>query len=190
VFGGDLFVRGRGNRLALTPIGSSVEPYAVDVLATVDTQMRRAMETAQSRAGQLAVGFYPSIASGPLREGLRSFCAESPEVHLQMVEGLPGDLHRQLHESKIDVMVAAFIPRQTAPVIERSPLWEERLFVALPLTHRSHPGLRSPVRRSDRGYHRSCRRPSRRCSTCPDAPPGRRTSVSGHCRQARHSPFR
>lgn len=135
VFGGDLFVRGRGSRLALTPIGRSVEPYAIELLATIDMQMRRAIETAQSRTGRLAIGFYPGIASGPLREGLRSFCADSPDVQLQMIEGLPGDLHRQLNEGTINLMVAAFMPNQTSAAIERSRLWEERLFVAMPAAH-------------------------------------------------------
>jgi LysR family hydrogen peroxide-inducible transcriptional activator len=53
IFGGDLFVRGCGSKLDLTPIGRSVEPYAIDLLATVDIQLRRAVETAQSRAGSL-----------------------------------------------------------------------------------------------------------------------------------------
>ena len=135
VFGGDLFVRSRGNALALTPIGRSVEPYAIDLLATIDTQMRRAIETAQSRTGQLSVGFYPGIASGPLREGLRAFCGESPEVQLRLVEDLPGELHRQLHDRAIDLMIAAFMPSQTSAAIEREALWEERLLVALPATH-------------------------------------------------------
>lgn len=134
-FGGDLFVRGRGSRLELTPIGLSVEPYAIEVLATIDTQMRRAIETAQSRTGQLGIGFYLGITSGPLRDALRTFCAESPKVQLRMIEGLPGDLHRQLNEGAIDLMIAAFMPRQTADSIERLPLWDERLFVAMPATH-------------------------------------------------------
>ncbi len=134
-FGGDLFVRGRGSRLELTPIGRSVEPYAIDVLATIDTQMRRAIETAQSRTGQLSIGFYLGITTGPLRNALRTFSAESPKVQLRMIEGLPGDLHRQLHEGSIDLMVAAFMPRQTAVGIDRMSLWEERLFVAMPVNH-------------------------------------------------------
>ena len=134
-FGGDLFVRGRRSRLELTPIGLSVEPYAIEVLATIDTQMRRAIETAQSRTGQLSIGFYLGITTGPLRDALRAFCAESPQVQLRMIEGLPGDLHRQLHKGTTDVMIAAFMPRETAVGIERVPLWEERLFVAMPATH-------------------------------------------------------
>jgi len=134
-FGGDLFVRGRGSRLELTPIGRSVEPYAIDVLATIDTQMRRAIETAQSRTGQLSIGFYLGITTGPLRNALRTFSAENPEVQLRMIEGLPGDLHRQLHGRSIDLMVAAFMPRSTAVGIDRMPLWEERLFVAMPVNH-------------------------------------------------------
>ena len=135
VFGGDLFVRNRGSGLALTPIGRSVEPYAIDLLATIDTQMRRAIETAQSRTGELRIGFYLGITAGPLRDGLRAFCAENPNVQFQMIEGLPGDLHRQLNDRTIDVMVASFMPRQTADTIERLPLWEERLFLALPVLH-------------------------------------------------------
>jgi LysR family hydrogen peroxide-inducible transcriptional activator len=131
IFGGDLFVRPRGRQLELTPIGRTIEPYAIDLLSTVDLQLRRAIETAQSRTGRLVVGFYPGIGAGPLRDALRQFRIESPEVELSFVEGLPGQLYRQLNERSIDIMIATFMPNGTSTNIERSPLWEERLFVAV-----------------------------------------------------------
>lgn len=97
IYGGDLFERRRGTRLALTPIGEAILPSARTLLYTVDQQMVRAAETAQSRTGIVTLGFFPGLSAGPLREGISAFIAASPEVRLQMVEAHPGELHRKLN---------------------------------------------------------------------------------------------
>lgn len=135
IYGGDLFERRRGARLALTPIGEAILPSARTILYTVDQQMVRAVETAQSRAGIVTLGFFPGLSAGPLREGISAFIAASPEVRLQMVEALPGELHRQLNERTIDLMVVAFLPDLASKTLEQEQLWTERLVVALPTTH-------------------------------------------------------
>lgn len=134
IFGGDLFVRGRGT-LELTPIGRSVQPYAIDLLATVDIQMRRAIDTAQSRSGSLTIGFATGLAAGQLRDRLKHFAHANPDIHVQLIEGMQRDLHRQLNDSTIDLLVAAFMPQGLSFTLERSVLWEERLLVALAADH-------------------------------------------------------
>ena len=135
VYGGDLFERRRGAPLALTPIGEAILPSARTILYTLDQQMVRAAETAQSRAGTVTLGFFTGLSAGPLRAGVSGFVAASPDVTLQMVEGLPSELHRQLNERTVDLVVAAFLPEPASKTLEQEQLWTERLMVALPAAH-------------------------------------------------------
>ena len=127
IYGGDLFVRRRGAPLALTPIGEAILPSARIVVDAIDEQMTRAVATAQSRAGHLTLGFFPSLASGHLRSGLAAFRAASPDVQLRMVEALPGELHRQLNERAIDLMIAALLPETASTPFAHEHLWDEAL---------------------------------------------------------------
>lgn len=142
IYSGELFVRNRRAPLTLTPIGEAILPFARTLLDTIDRQIVRAAATAISQAGTLAIGFYPGIASGPLREGLADFIAECPRVRLSLTEGLPGDLHRQLSEHSIDIIFSAFMPDLATPALVQEPLWQERLVAVLPTRHplarRSH----------------------------------------------------
>ncbi len=135
IYGGDLFVRRRGQPLALTLTGEAILPSARIVVDAIDEQMTRAVATAQSRAGHLTVGLFPSLASGPLRAGLGAFRQASPEVRLRIVEGLPGDLRRDLNERNIDLMIAALLPALPGSSVEQELLWEEPLVAALPTGH-------------------------------------------------------
>ncbi|MBY0305352.1 MAG: LysR family transcriptional regulator [Sphingomonas sp.] len=135
IYGGDLFERRRGGPLLLTPIGEAILPSARTILHTVDHQMTRAAATAQSRFGRLTVGFSSGIAFGPFRAGLADFAASSSEVELRLVEGLPGDLHQQLNERAIDLVVAGLLPDLASTTIVQQKLWEERLVTALHVDH-------------------------------------------------------
>lgn len=143
IYSGELFVRNRRAPLSLTPIGEAILPAAQTLIDTVDRQITRAAATATSQIGALAIGIYPGIASGPLREGLADFIAECPKVRLSFVEGLPGDLHRQLSEHSLDIIFTAFMPDLATPTIVQQALWQERLVAVLPAGHRlaSRPHL-------------------------------------------------
>jgi LysR family hydrogen peroxide-inducible transcriptional activator len=95
----------------------------------------RATQTAQSRVGSLTIGFYPGIASGPLRDALVEFISESPNVGLHFVEGVPGELHRRLNDRTIDIMFGALMPEVSTTKLAQENLWHERLVVALPEDH-------------------------------------------------------
>lgn len=135
IYGGDLFERRRGAPLALTPIGEAILPSVRTILDTIDQQMVRAAATAQSRAGNLALGFFPGLAAGLLRAGIANFTAASPQVRLRLVEALPGELHRQLNERAIDLMIVALMPELESKTLVQERLWEERLILALPSSH-------------------------------------------------------
>lgn len=135
IYGGDLFERRRGALLELTPIGQSILPSARMIIDTVDHQMMQAVATAQSRAGNLTLGFSPGLVLGPLRSGIAEFKAVSPQVRLQLVEGGPQELRRQLNERAINLMIVAPAPRLESKALTQERLWDEHLVVALPAHH-------------------------------------------------------
>lgn len=135
IYGGDLFERRRGALLELTPIGQSILPSARMILDTIDQQMIQAVAIAQSRAGNLTLGFSPGLVLGRLRGGIAEFIAASPQVLLRLVEAGPQDLRRQLSERAIDLMIVAPTPRLESKTLEQERLWDERLVMALPADH-------------------------------------------------------
>ena len=135
IYGGDLFERRRGAPLELTPIGEAILPLARTILEAVDRQMTRAVETARGQFGTLTLGFFPGLSTGPLRAAIADFAATSPKVRLRLIEGFPDDLHRQLIERTLDLMIVALMPNLVDQTLSQEPLWEERLIVALPASH-------------------------------------------------------
>ena len=94
--------------------------------------MIQAVATAQSRAGNLTLGFSPGLFLGPLRSGIADFIATSSQVRLRLVEAGPQDLRRQLAERAIDLMIVAPTPRLESKTLEQERLWDDRLVMALP----------------------------------------------------------
>ena len=135
IYGGDLFERRRGALLELTPIGQAILPSARTILDTLGQQMIRAAATAQSRAGNLTLGFSPGLLLGPLRGAIADFIAASPHVNLHFVEASPQELRRQLTERAIDLMIVAPTPRLESKTLVQEGLWDERLVTVLPADH-------------------------------------------------------
>jgi len=131
LYGADLFERKRGAPVALTPVGRAIIPKAKLLLFMVDTQMTRAIETAQSLRGALTIGFHPGLACGPLQSGIADFRQNCPDVDLRFVEASPGELHRQLSERILDVMFVALLPDLNGGLNVQERLWDERLVVAI-----------------------------------------------------------
>ena len=131
LYGGDLFERRRGSPVALTPIGRAVLPTVKLLLFTVDRQISRALATAQSMTGSLAIGFYPGLTSSPLTAGIAEFRQTCPDVQLRFVEASPSELHRQLNERILDITFTALLPELTGGAIVQERLWEERLVVGI-----------------------------------------------------------
>jgi LysR family transcriptional regulator, hydrogen peroxide-inducible genes activator len=130
LYGGDLFVRRRGAPVSMTPIGRAILPTAKLLLFTVDQQIERALATAQSLSGCLAVGFHPGLAFGPLATAIADFHETRPDVQLRFVEASPGELHRQLNERTIDIAFSAFLPDLSNTPNTQERLWDEPLVVA------------------------------------------------------------
>lgn len=135
LYGGDLFERRRGRPVTLTLLGRTILPKAKLLLFMVDTQMQRAATIAQSLAGTLTIGLSCCLGNGPLSAGLLEFRETRPDVELRFVEGTASDLYRQLNERGIDILFSPLLPDLTSSPNEQERLWDERLFVALPLDH-------------------------------------------------------
>jgi|GEM_PF-448280 len=147
LYGGDLFKRGRGSPVALTPMGQAILPAVKLLLFTVDRQIERAMATAQSRAGTLTVGFHPALAFGPLCDGIAEIRQARPDVQFQLIEGSSGDLYRRLNENTLDIMFMALQPEVGSGANIQERLWIDPLVAALP-DH--HPlALRSSLKWAD-----------------------------------------
>lgn len=135
LYGGDLFERKRGSPVALTPVGRAIIPEAKLLLFMVDTQMTRAVETAQSLRGTLTIGVHTGLVYGPLEAGIADFRQNRPDVGLRFVEASPGELHRQLSERSLDLMFASLLPDLDGSLNAQERLWEEQLVVAVPDDH-------------------------------------------------------
>lgn len=130
----DLLERRRGKGVILTRAGQVFLRSAQRVLREAETAVAEARDASTARAGDLALGFFTSLASGRLHELLRDHHERWDEVRLTIVEGNHADQVAWLHERRIDV---AFIAGDVAaPTIDAQTLWEERAYAALPERHR------------------------------------------------------
>jgi len=133
--GADLFERRMNAPLVLTPVGEAIIPTVRLLLHTVDNILISVVRAATSEEGALRLGFYPGLASGPLRNAVADFAATYPGARLQLVEDMPGALYRQLTERAIDLMIVALMPDLASTEFAQERLWEERLVVALQEDH-------------------------------------------------------
>ncbi len=132
---GDLFVRRRGASLALTPVGEALLPHAKAMLRSADQSFIQTEAASKSEIGQLSVGFHTGIAQGALRDAICAFRAECPDVELKLVEAAPRELHAQLCDHAVDLVIAAFMPNLGGCGFAQEHLWTERLIAILPEGH-------------------------------------------------------
>jgi LysR family hydrogen peroxide-inducible transcriptional activator len=131
LYGGDLFERRRGAPVALTPIGRAVLPTVKLLLFTIDRQIDRALATAQSTTGSLAIGFFPGLSSTPLSAGIAEFHQTCPDVQLRFVEASPSELHRQINERILDITFTALLPELAGGAVMQERLWKEPLVAGM-----------------------------------------------------------
>lgn len=111
--GGERFI-GRARR-ALTQI----------TYATIDVGSFGRGET-----GIVRIGIFTSLSSGFLADLLRRFVHKYPRVRPELVEGGPAQHVSAVVRNQLDVAFLTGEP--SAAGCERLPLWNERVFVALP----------------------------------------------------------
>jgi DNA-binding transcriptional LysR family regulator len=120
--------------LRLTNAGARFIQETREALHSLELASRAAAEAGQGGTGDLRIGIQPSIGAGFLRELIRTYSARYPDVVIKLREGTPPADHVALvRQRQLDV---AFVADTTeAADCDTTPLWKERLFIALPDGH-------------------------------------------------------
>jgi DNA-binding transcriptional LysR family regulator len=128
-----------------TPAGATLFREAQVILRQIE-QARSFMQAQSGQvSGVVSVGLTASTAallSIPLLETAQQLF---PQVHLQIIEGMSGDLTERLMNGQIDM--ATLLRNETRAGVASIPMFEEELFL---ISHRS-AALASSVRLADLG---------------------------------------
>lgn len=127
-----IFERSRAGVTA-TPAGLDFLRTARSILEQMDGVVARAKLTDRGECGRLVIGFSTSLGAGHLRTTLLEYCSRFPQVELGVVERSRTPLVTALSNGMIDLYVAA--GDQIEIGSRSTPLWSERVFVALPHGH-------------------------------------------------------
>src|SRR3546814_110062 len=129
----------------LTRAGRDFFHTTSSVLHDLEFGARRARAAALGANGHLRIGIFASIAGGFGHEALRSFRAQYPDVEVEIAEGEPRALLRQLRERELDI---AFVTGQHDFVdLDSEVMWSESVVLAVARDH--HVATRERLRWSD-----------------------------------------
>jgi LysR family hydrogen peroxide-inducible transcriptional activator len=131
--GGRLFDR-LGRSVRLTDLGEAFLPRARSVLHELSSAKDELTERLQSEAGPVVIGAIPTIAPYWLASRLATFSRKFPKVHLTIAEEITPVLLERLRAGSVDLAVLALPIR--GHEFDSYPLFTERLFAALPKTHK------------------------------------------------------
>ena len=124
---------GHPGGVRITNAGDDFFRHAREALDQLDEATRAAGAAGRGETGRLSVGIRSSIATGFLRELLRTCWRRHPDVAIRFDEGSSTKHISLVRSRQLDV---AFVADAGAPSeCEAIPLWSERLFVALPQNH-------------------------------------------------------
>ena len=136
-----LFDRTR-RRVALTPAGEALLPDVRDMLERAQALPARARAAAAGEVGRVRLAFVSTIGFERLPVWVREFRALCPEVALELVEAT-GDVQLEaLARGEIDAGLMLHSPGFAPPGLERLPVADEPLVLAMPASH--------PLAREDR----------------------------------------
>ena len=129
-----LFDRTR-RRVALTPAGEALLPDVRELLARAQALGPRARAAAAGEVGHLRLAFVSTIGFERLPGWLRDFRIACPEVALELVEAT-GDVQLEAFaRDEIDAGLMLHSPGFAPPGLERLPVADEPLVLALPEAH-------------------------------------------------------
>jgi DNA-binding transcriptional LysR family regulator len=134
--GAELFTRD-GRRLALTPAGATLLPYAERLLALAD-EARHAI-TEERPHGRLRLGTMESTAASRLPGALARYHRRWPDVTLELVTGVTQALIESVRNFSLDTALIARPPELDAIAPEQFdsvPVFREELVLITPLGHR------------------------------------------------------
>jgi DNA-binding transcriptional LysR family regulator len=119
--------------VTLTNAGARFLQQAKDALARLDQATKTAGAAAISANGQLSIGIRSSMAAGFLRDLVKAYSKQHPDVDIHFIEGASTEHISLVRKRRLDVAFVAD-PSEAADC-DVAPLWSERLFVVLPLGH-------------------------------------------------------
>jgi len=96
-----LFERSRSG-VAILETGRQLLPYAEELLERSDAVRVTALSIAKGQAGQLRIGYTPVSFIGIVPRLLRSFSSMHPDVRLELVEGLSGEIESGVLTGQLD----------------------------------------------------------------------------------------
>jgi len=133
--GVQMFFRGPGaGPVELTGDGLALLPFIRRVLADVDATTAEARALTGLTRGRLTVGATPSLATRFLPRALAEFHASYAQISLSVVETGSRELTRRVADGEVDL--ALVVAPNTDPMVATTPLFEDRLVLAVP---RGHP---------------------------------------------------
>jgi DNA-binding transcriptional LysR family regulator len=118
----------------LTPAGTVFAEQAARILGQLESAMVVAAETAKGAAGELGVGFVPSMLFRDLPAKLKAFQTSHPRVELILQEMNTTRQIEWLLEHKIDVGFVHSVP--LPDTLAKMTIETERLVACLPRLHR------------------------------------------------------
>ena len=130
--GVSLFERHRGG-VRVTNAGAFFLEHAREALEQLDHAAKSAEAAGRGAAGRLSIGILSSMGGGFLRRLMRRYSQEHPNIVLQILEGPSADHVATVRKRQLDV--ALIMSTVDAAGCELTPLWNERVFVALPDEH-------------------------------------------------------
>lgn len=136
--GHPLVIRGRGG-VRLTEAGRIVVEHAAAILDRVRVAEEELNAVSALESGSLRIAAFPSVGATLVPDAIAAFRARYPNVRLGLVEGEPEESLPALRAGDVDLALAHDYPDLASPVsaegLERTPLFSEPVWVALPEQH-------------------------------------------------------
>src|SRR5271165_487763 len=135
----------RGVRL--TPAGAVLLEYAEGIIARLHAAEAEMAAIAGLRGGQLRMASFPTAGATLMPLAIAIFRGQHPEVSLTLAEGEPEEIGPRLSAGEFDLALLFEFEgtsESLGPEIERQPLFEDPMFLALPGDHplAARPALR------------------------------------------------
>ena len=130
--GARIFERASGGE-HVTPAGRYFLRIARSVIEQLDALATITRASGSGEAGHLTIGFYTSLAAGNLRASLQDLIQKFPRIEVSTVERRRAHLVTALRNGVLDVLILT--GGMSSPNINATPLWNERVLVALPVEH-------------------------------------------------------
>ena len=119
-------------RVILTDAGRRLLPIAAQILRLVDEA--RSQVEGDSEAGRVAVAGPPTVVPYFLTGVLKTFAYDYPRAQVELVEDVTSTIIRKIIDCDVDLAVLP-LPIEGGD-FEVEPLFEEELFLLLPIGHR------------------------------------------------------